>query len=74
MRRARSGIPVALAGCSLDLAALYERVGADERALIARVRGLWWFTEQEGQDDQEIRECLDARRRVPASLEDSRSP
>jgi hypothetical protein len=38
------------------------------------VRGLWWFTEEKGQDEDETREYLDARRRVLTSLEDSRSP
>ncbi len=57
-----------------DLATLYERTGATEKALVATVRGLYWFTEEEDQDGGEIEKYVKGKRRVLASLDESRSP
>jgi 3',5'-cyclic AMP phosphodiesterase CpdA len=62
------------ASLQFELAALYEQTGQTEQALLATVRGVYWFTQEEDQDEEEIQKYVDGRQRVLASLEESRSP
>jgi tetratricopeptide (TPR) repeat protein len=47
-----------------DLGRLYERKGDDETALVSYARGLYWFMEEDGQDEEDLREYREIRRKV----------
>jgi tetratricopeptide (TPR) repeat protein len=65
MQRAISILP-SDAELHFGLGALYERLGERESAFLSYARGLYWFTEEDGQDREDIEEYEKTRDRVLA--------
>ncbi len=57
------------AGLRFALGRLYEKTGEREEALVSYTRGLYWFMEEDDQDEEDVREQREARDRVAGLLD-----